>query len=124
MSGTVSRIQKVTIKLANVTIQTNGPLWQAGEWLNGKCISPEVSDIIMIPPGEPYECSVDDACKLLRKFGGQVVTEPAPQACLDAIAAYDKEQAAKYPPYVPRPEDRGVGSMATITGSRDGGERW
>jgi hypothetical protein len=117
-------MQKVTIKLANVTIHQHGPLWEQAEWINGKLISPEVSDTIAIPPGEPYECTIDEAVKLLRKKQGEVVSEPAPQACLDAIAAYDAEQAARFPPYVPRPEDRGVGSLASFSGSRDGGERW
>jgi hypothetical protein len=62
-------MQKVSIKLSNATIQTNGPLWEPAEWLGTKCSSPEVTDTVMIPPGTPYECTVDEACGLLRRWG-------------------------------------------------------
>jgi hypothetical protein len=117
-------MQKVTIKLANVTIHQHGPLWEPAEWINGKLISPEVSDTIPIPPGEPYECLVSEAVGLLRTKQGEVVSEKPPQACLDAIAAYDREQAAKYPAYVPKPDDLAGAGRVTVTGERDGGRPW
>jgi hypothetical protein len=121
-------MQKVIIKLANTTIQTHGPRWDPPEWLNGKLIYEGVSDTVYIPPGEPYECTVDEAVGLLRVKECQVVSEPAPQACLDAIAAYDREQAAKYPAYVPKAEDLAGGARSagrvTVTGERDGGRPW
>jgi hypothetical protein len=112
-------MQKVSIKLSNATIQTNGPRWEPAEWLNGKCIFEGVSDTVMIPPGQPYECTVDEACRLLRRWGGEIVSENPPQSCLDAIAAYDKEQAAKYPACTLKPDD--LAGRVTVSGERDGG---
>jgi len=97
-------------------------VWEPAEWINGKLISPEVSDTIAIPPGEPYECTIDEAVGLLRVKEGQVVSEPAPQACLDAIAAYDREQAAKYPACTLRRDD--AGARANISGTPRDGAPW
>ena len=45
---------------------------------------------------------VDEACKLLKNFAGEVVSANPPQGCLDAIAEYDRDQARRFPAYVPR----------------------
>jgi hypothetical protein len=95
----------VKIALSDRTIQTNGPNWQPGTWLNGRCICPEVSDTVLIAPGEPYECDVKEACRLLRQFSGTILTEPAPLALVEAVRAHDEELARRSPPYIPRPDD-------------------
>jgi hypothetical protein len=98
-------MQMVKISLDGVTAQMNGPTWEPGVWLNGKCICQEISDTILVPPGEPFEIDIKEARRLLRQHGGTILTEPAPLALVEALKAHDEELARRCPPYIPRTDD-------------------
>jgi hypothetical protein len=98
-------MQMVKISLDGVTTQMNGPNWEPSVWLGGKCIVQEVSDTILIPPGEVFEVDLKEARRLLKLFGGTIHTEPPPPELVEAIKAHDEELARRCPPYIPRPDD-------------------
>jgi hypothetical protein len=98
-------MQIMKISLDGVTAVLTGPNWEPGVWLNGKCICPEVSDPIFVPPGEPFEIDLKEARRLLRQHGGTILTEPPPPELVEAIKAHDDELARGSPPYIPSPDD-------------------
>jgi hypothetical protein len=97
-------MQIVRITLEGVTAVLTGPNWEPGVWLGGKCIVQEVSDTILVPPGEPFEIDIKEARRLLRYWGGTILTEPAPLVLVEAIKAHDEELARRsYGPSTPHP---------------------
>jgi hypothetical protein len=95
----------VKITLEGTTAVLTGPNWEPGVWLNGKCIVQEVSDTIMVPPGEPFEISIVEARRLLRHWGGTILIEPAPLILVEALRAHDDEVARSFGPSVPSHDD-------------------
>jgi hypothetical protein len=98
-------MQMVKITLEGTTAIMNGPGWEPGVFLNGKCIVPEVSDQIWIAPGEPFEIDLKEARRLLRYWGGTILTEPAPPALVEALKAHDEEFSRSFGPAVPSHDD-------------------
>jgi hypothetical protein len=93
----------VKITLEGTTVQMRGPNFEAGVWLGAKCISQEISDTIMVPPGEPFEVSITEAKRLLRHWGGTILTEPAPLILVEALKAHDEDLARRsFGPAIPR----------------------
>jgi hypothetical protein len=95
-------MQMVRITLEGTTVHQNGPGWEPGVWLGAKCIVPEVKDIIMIPPGEPFDVSIVEAKRLLRQWGGSIVTDPPPPILVEALKAHDDAIARSFGPAIPR----------------------
>lgn len=114
----------------DVTHWGAGPNWRLPEYGPGGIVLDEgCRDYEITLRGDIVTLEADEAAKMLRKHGGEVVSEPAPQNCLDAIAAYDAEQAARYPKYTPKSDDladgaRGAWPRVTVSGERDGGRPW
>jgi hypothetical protein len=70
-------MQKVSIKLSSVTIQTNGPRWEPAEWLNGKYISEGVSETGLA------NCSDGLRARLLASPRRKPVSTRSPRATLN-----------------------------------------
>jgi hypothetical protein len=68
-----------------------------------------------VPPGEAFEAEAVEACRLLRRWPGEIISENQPPSVVSAKQAHDDAKAAEAERNKPSADLAGVPSPKSFT---------